>query len=148
MQISVMTSLEVLQISSTSLSGSFPSTLGALRQLKVIDASNNILSGSIPNSISCLSNLEELILNNNHFSGAPVGIKSLKNLNVLHIDDNSFTGPIAAVIDLDRNIQQRLSVVGISNNIFSGHLPFSVPFFGSSLLLLDASGNCIQGSNI
>ena len=144
-EISAVTSLQYLQLSGNRFSGYLPKTFGSLIALKFFDISNNELSGSIPNSFSLLSNLSEISLYNNYLRGFPSVIKSLPELRALIVNNNYFEGNLQSVIDFDGIVQKDLSLVDVSNNAFTGKLPLLGPFYGPSLLLLDASGNCLQG---
>ncbi|KAI4381427.1 hypothetical protein MLD38_007498 [Melastoma candidum] len=66
-QISFLTNLVSLNLSSNSLSGSLPAGLGQ-KSLVRVDLSNNQLTGAIPDSLSS-SNLQFVLLNNNLLVG-------------------------------------------------------------------------------
>nr|XP_010926498.1 receptor-like protein 4 [Elaeis guineensis] len=66
-QISFLTDLVSLNLSSNSLGGTLPSGLGQ-GSLRKLDLSSNLFSGSIPDSIG-LSSLQLVLLNNNQLEG-------------------------------------------------------------------------------
>lgn len=87
--------LEVLNLSSTNLSGTIPTTIGGLKTLRVLDLSDNVLEGSLPIGLYYLSGLEEIDLSNNTLSGVlKEDITHLKKLKKLILGTNRFTGEI------------------------------------------------------
>ena len=79
-----------LLLSSESLSGSIPSSLGSLFELTHLNLSNNSLTGDIPRELEWLHNLEELRLSGNSLTGCiPLSLKDvatndLSSLNLLY----------------------------------------------------------------
>ena len=79
-----------LELSSKSLSGTIPPSLGRLFELTVLDLSNNSLTGSIPHELGWLHNLEEVRLTGNTLRGCiPVALEGvatsdLNSLNLLY----------------------------------------------------------------
>ena len=79
-----------LLLSSESLTGSIPSSLGSLLELTHLNLSNNSLTGDIPAELGSLHNLEELRLSGNALTGCiPVSLKDvatndLSSLNLLY----------------------------------------------------------------
>ncbi|KAF5751945.1 hypothetical protein HS088_TW02G00964 [Tripterygium wilfordii] len=67
-QISLLSNLMSLNLSSNSLSGALPSGLGQ-QALMRLDLSDNQFSGSIPDSLTTSSNLQLVLLNNNLLEG-------------------------------------------------------------------------------
>ena len=67
-----MTSLVTLQLSSNSLGGSLPTTIGSLKRLKVLGIDNNRLTGTVPSQICNLPHdMGTLAINANFFLCAP-----------------------------------------------------------------------------
>ncbi|KAI9116393.1 hypothetical protein K1719_012560 [Acacia pycnantha] len=138
-----------LAMSSTSLRGCFPASIGEMRQLNDLDLSNNNLSGYLPqefghghnelrslklssNNLSgpCLplrSNFTYLLfmdVNNNTFKGKfPSGIISSTQLRMLDVSANQLFGEIPSWIG---NFQH-LSYLILSENSFTEQ-----PFYGTS----------------
>ena len=82
---------------SSSLTGRIPSSIFNISSLRMIDFSNNSLSGSFPVDMSYnLPALEELYLFTNHFNGSiPSFIWESKNLVMVRLSENNFTGGIS-----------------------------------------------------
>ncbi|XP_028779702.1 receptor like protein 21-like [Neltuma alba] len=156
-----------LDMSSTSLRGRFPASIGEMRQLNDLDLSNNNLSGYLPqkfgegnnelgflklsnNNLSgpCLpigSNFTYLLfldLNNNNFRGKlEGGIMNSTELRMLDISANQLFGEMPSWI---RNFQH-LSYLILSKNSLAGPLPKS--FWNLiELTYLDLSYNKFNGS--
>lgn len=90
-----MSRLNYLNLSDNSLSGSIPSSLGQLLSVSVLDLSQNSLTGSIPSSFSALGNLSSLDLSLNLLSGSiPIGFGLLSGLQLLNLENNSLTGSV------------------------------------------------------
>ena len=79
-----------LGLSSRSLTGNIPSSIGSLDELTHLNLSSNSLTGEIPEQIGRLSNLEELRLSGNSLTGCiPLSLKDvttndLSSLNLLY----------------------------------------------------------------
>ncbi|KAK4284041.1 hypothetical protein QN277_000923 [Acacia crassicarpa] len=156
-----------LAMSSASLRGCFPASIGELRQLNDLDLSNNNLSGYLPqefghghnelrflklsnNNLSgpCLplrSNFTRLLfmdLNNNTFKGKfPSGIINSTQLRMLDVSANQLFGEIPSWIGNFRN----LSYLILSKNSFMGSLPQNFCNL-TKLTYLDLSQNKFSSS--
>ncbi|KAI9116351.1 hypothetical protein K1719_012518 [Acacia pycnantha] len=163
----VFPNLISLAMSSASLRGCFPASIGEMRQLNDLDLSNNNLSGYLPqefgyghnelrflklsnNNLSgpCLplrSNFTYLLfmdLNNNTFKGKfPSGIFNSPQLRMLDISANQLFGEIPSWIG---NFQ-RLSYLILSKNSFTGSLPKNFCNL-TELTYLDLSQNKFNSS--
>ena len=73
----MLSSLEVLVLSSNRLSGSIPAELGMLSNLESLSLNRNSLSGPIPAELGMLSNLERLrLVGNDGLTGCiPVALR-------------------------------------------------------------------------
>ncbi|XP_010530837.1 PREDICTED: probable LRR receptor-like serine/threonine-protein kinase At2g16250 [Tarenaya hassleriana] len=134
-------SLQVLDLSSCSVKGVIPVTLGNLTGLRTLNLSDNRLTGAVPSSLGQLSNLSELDLSGNSLTGPlPLLFGSLQNLLHLDVSSNYFTGPIPPEVGM----LSRLGYLNISNNSFSNSIP---PQLGnlSNLVELDLSFNALSG---
>ncbi|XP_056685890.1 uncharacterized protein [Spinacia oleracea] len=77
-------SLEFLNLSKNTLTGSIPSNVGELRAMNVLDLSENKLNGSIPTEIGKATSLQELILEKNFIEEIiPPSIEHCSSLSVL-----------------------------------------------------------------
>ncbi|XP_022940689.1 probable LRR receptor-like serine/threonine-protein kinase At2g16250 [Cucurbita moschata] len=115
-----LSKLTVLRLSGNSLTGSMPSAIGQLSQLSVLDLSRNLLTGSIPPIFSSLNNLTRLELASNFLSGPiPPSLGTLSKLQVLNLSDNSLTSSIPSELG---NLSALL-VFDLSMNSLTGVLP-------------------------
>ncbi|KAJ8441983.1 hypothetical protein Cgig2_020128 [Carnegiea gigantea] len=90
-----LTTLSTLILSQNSLKGVVPPTLGQLVHLSVLDLSQNSLSGPIPDSFASLKNISFLDLSSNFLSGSiPPGIGILSNLRSLNFSNNVLNSDI------------------------------------------------------
>ncbi|KAM0063132.1 putative leucine-rich repeat-containing, plant-type, leucine-rich repeat domain superfamily [Helianthus debilis subsp. tardiflorus] len=143
-----MKSLQVLDLSSNKMSGTLPPCLGNknsplsvlyLKQnnfqgpmmsictygslLKTIDLSENHLSGQVSKSLGNCTNLEFLSLADNSFEDVfPLWLGTLPKLQVLLLRSNKFYGSIQGLSTISPQFQ-KLRIIDISNNYFSGQLP-------------------------
>ncbi|GKV14413.1 hypothetical protein SLEP1_g25298 [Rubroshorea leprosula] len=117
-----------LQLTSMQLSGELPDSLKYCRSLQSLDLSKNSLSGSIPSDIcSWLPYLVTLDLSGNRFSGSlPQQIADCKFLNKLILDENKLSGTIP--YELTR--LDRLKEFSVVDNGLSGSIPSDFSRFG------------------
>ncbi|KAK9069806.1 hypothetical protein SSX86_010202 [Deinandra increscens subsp. villosa] len=110
-----------LNFSSNALNGVIPNSVSDLSELIVLDLSNNELSGEVPNALfTSLPSLYLIQLSNNKLNGRILsGNISLGRIERIHLDNNSFTG------NIENNVTEymHLSVLDISNNLFTGMIP-------------------------
>ncbi|KAJ3671023.1 hypothetical protein LUZ60_008449 [Juncus effusus] len=93
--ISMLGSLQVLNLSSNFLTGSIPDSIGDMVSLKNVSFSNNTLYGEIPSSVSDLIDLVHLDLSSNQLNGSiPSFFSSMKKLKTLNLENNNFQGII------------------------------------------------------
>mmetsp|Transcript_11729 Transcript_11729/g.18064 ORF Transcript_11729/g.18064 Transcript_11729/m.18064 type:complete len:763 (+) Transcript_11729:58-2346(+) len=84
-------SLEVLDISRTSVQGQIPSELGSLTALRILDLNTNELTGTIPSTFGHLTKLQQLSVANNNLTGiVPTELAALPDLQLLLIQFNAF----------------------------------------------------------
>uniref|UniRef100_A0A453NCX2 non-specific serine/threonine protein kinase n=1 Tax=Aegilops tauschii subsp. strangulata TaxID=200361 RepID=A0A453NCX2_AEGTS len=160
--------LQVLNISSNSFTGQFPSTtwkamanLIALNASKnrftgqipthfcnsspsftVLELSFNKFSGSIPPSLGNCSKLRELRAGYNNLSGAIDGthITNLRNLVVLHLGWNNFSGKIPVSIGQLKKLEE----LHLAYNNMSGELPSALSNC-TNLITIDLKSNHFSG---
>ncbi|CDY71326.1 BnaCnng72420D, partial [Brassica napus] len=151
-----LTTLRVLDLSSCSVDGVVPVTLGNLTSLVSLNLSRNSLTALPADLFGAMSQLQSLLLRENGFSGnLPDAYWSLPKLRILDIAKNNFTGmlpnsssgPNADVVDISSNmfygeltrILTRFSAMYLSGNYFEGKVPDYVLRANASL-----TRNCLQ----
>ncbi|XP_019165459.1 PREDICTED: probable LRR receptor-like serine/threonine-protein kinase At2g16250 [Ipomoea nil] len=137
-----MSSLRVLDLTSCSIIGSLPTSLGNLSSLTQLHLSHNGLTGVIPLSLGQLSSLSVLNLSHNALNGSiPQSFGSLGSLTLLDLSVNSLFGSIPLGI----GTLSRLKFLNLSGNNLSSSIP---PQLGdlSSLTDLDLSFNSLAGN--
>lgn len=112
--------LKSLNLSGNSITGAIPSALGELYSLSILDLSRNLITGSIPDAISALGNLTSLDLSSNSLEGAiPSQLGSLSRLRSLRLQGNSLSNSIPPQLG---NLSQ-LVELDVGHNYLSGSLP-------------------------
>ncbi|KAJ4897007.1 putative LRR receptor-like serine/threonine-protein kinase [Raphanus sativus] len=137
-----LTTLRVLDLTSCSLTGVVPVTLGNLTTLITLNLSRNGLTGLVPSSLGGLSSLNEIDLSKNSLTGPlPDSFTSLLNLTSLDVSGNYLTGPIPIGV----GSLSKLLYLNLSSNSFSSSIP---PQLGDlvNLVDLDLSVNSLSGS--
>ncbi|KAL9172621.1 hypothetical protein ABFS82_03G059500 [Erythranthe guttata] len=137
-----LTNLEVLDLSSCSIYGSLPSSIGRLSRLGSLNLSNNSIAGNIPTALENLSSLSVLDLSQNLFTGQiPKEVAALSNLTKLDFSSNYLSGGIP----LEFGSLSNLEFLNLSNNSLSEFIP---PQLGnlSKLIELDLGFNSLFGS--
>ncbi|KAL4606297.1 hypothetical protein ACB092_09G092700 [Castanea dentata] len=159
-------SLQSLLLSGTQFSGTLPDSIGNLKRLFEIDLSRCNFNGSIPSTMANLTQLVYLDLSSNNFTGPIPSFSMAKNLTMICLSYNHFTGQITFThwkelqslvqLYLQENSLEwsipaslfslpSLRKLNLGNNNFSGQLhEFSNV---SSFLLeeLDLSSNYLEG---
>ncbi|XVE52838.1 hypothetical protein DITRI_Ditri02bG0156400 [Diplodiscus trichospermus] len=117
-------SLSLLNLKMNKFHRNIPSTFAKGCALKNLDLNSNHLEGPLTGSISNCRDLEVLDLGNNKINGTfPRWIEVLPELQVLVLRSNKFHGSIG--ISKNPWSLQRLRIMDLSNNNFSGPLPTS-----------------------
>lgn len=158
---SSLLTLQVLDLSSCSITGTIPANLSGLSRLTVLDLSNNSIQGNIPLSLTSLLNLSFLDLSSNSVDGLiPASIGALSKLQRLNLSHNALSssippslGDIAALADLDLSFNdlsgsvptelkelRNLQTVVVAGNRLSGSLPPDLFSFMSKLQIVDFRG--------
>lgn len=88
---STVSANNTLDLSGQSLTRT-PAYVFNVETLEQLDLSNNSLEGSLQAEVRMLKNLKVLDLSNNKFTGVPAEIGQLKNLEVLDLSNNNITG--------------------------------------------------------
>lgn len=133
--------LQEAVLSNNRFTSSLPTCLGQLRMLQTLDLSRNVLTGGFPPIAVQGSKLELVRLSHNNLSGTVEDLSSLRQLNTLTIDHNSFHGSISV---FDPAAQAALSNIDLSSNSFSGPLPDNL-FLLPALTHLAVASNCFSG---
>ncbi|XP_066395330.1 probable inactive receptor kinase At5g10020 [Miscanthus floridulus] len=118
--------------------------------VEVIDLSSNKLVGSYPNDASQFQNLVSLKLRNNSLSGSlPSVLVTYQKLSVLDLSQNALEGSVLPTFFMSPT----LTVLNLSGNKFSGTIPFQSTHSTESILLssqpalriVDLSSNSLTG---
>ncbi|KAL5975501.1 hypothetical protein ACLOJK_019823 [Asimina triloba] len=119
--LSSLSHLQLLNLSSSNVSGSIPPSFSLLSRLRVLDLSSNSLSGPIPPLLASLPSLQFLYLNGNRLSGRiPPSLANLSSLQVLCLQDNLLNGSIPPQLGSLTSLQQ-LRIGG--NPFLTGAIP-------------------------
>ncbi|KAI3955435.1 hypothetical protein MKW98_018536 [Papaver atlanticum] len=142
-EISSLSNLQTLILDDNLFTGRVPGSLGELPVLTVLSLRNNSLTGSLPRSFSSLENLRVVALSMNRLSGQVPDFSSLRNLQVLDLEDNYF-GPkfpslgsklvtlvlrknrFRSAIDSELSTYRHLQKLDISFNRFVGPFPMAL----------------------
>ncbi|KAL1190283.1 putative LRR receptor-like serine/threonine-protein kinase [Cardamine amara subsp. amara] len=159
--------LEVLDLSSCSITGTIPENLNRLSRLRVLDLSKNSISGEIPPSLTSLQNLSILDLSSNSVRGLiPASIGALSKLQRLNLSRSSLSfsippslGDLSALVDLDLSFNdlsgsvpselkelRNLKAFVIAGNRLSGSLPLDLFSFLSKLQVVDFGDSGLIGA--
>ncbi|XP_008241037.1 PREDICTED: polygalacturonase inhibitor [Prunus mume] len=134
--------LEFLQFhKQPNLTGPIQPSIAKLKSLNELDLSWTSISGSVPDFLSQLKNLTFLDLSFNNLTGSiPSSLSQLPNLDVLHLDRNKLTGPIPKSFG---EFHGSFSALYLSHNQLSGKIPTSLAKldFGT----IDFSRNKLEG---
>lgn len=118
-QLSNLTQLEELWLSSCNLVGEIPDSLGNLTHLTNLDLCRNRLTGPVPSSLTGLRSIYQIELYNNSLRGdLPSGWSNMTTLRRFDVSTNELTGRIPA--DL---CELPLSSLNLFENQFEGALP-------------------------
>lgn len=132
------TTLVTLNLSSNSIIGSLPPSLG---NCEVVDLSRNQLSDDISVLRNWDSNLEILDLSSNVLRGSIPNLTQFQRLTSLSISNNFLEGVLPSTL----GSYAKLSTIDLSSNRFDGPIPHS--FFTSiSITHLNLSGNHLTGT--
>ena len=120
--------LMLLNLSSNSFHGPFPTFFGKFSTIRVLDLSENHLIGVIPDNIGELQNLRFLNLSGNNLTGViPDGLWKLYNLIGLGLSSNSLVGTLKE-INLDNLVYLQYLEIG-NNNLSIKVSPHWLPPF-------------------
>ncbi|XP_059669521.1 receptor-like protein Cf-9 [Cornus florida] len=134
-------SLQTLYLISTKFSGRLPISLGNLRMLSTLDLYECSFSGPIPSSIANLTQLVHLGLSWNMLTGPIPSFSMSNNLTRINLSNNNFTGviPFSHFDGLSN-----LEAIDLRNNSLKGGIPSSL-FELPSLKVIQLSLNSFDG---
>ncbi|XP_024022132.1 receptor-like protein 9DC3 [Morus notabilis] len=125
----------VLDLRMNKLHGMIPSTFAKGNSLKNLNLNGNQLEGPVPRSLLNCEGLELLDVGNNKLNGSfPHWLESFRELQVLILRSNRFYGLVS-----DPKVRfpfQKLRIMDISNNEFTGILP--TKYFENLAAMTDA----------
>uniref|UniRef100_A0A7N0VE79 Protein kinase domain-containing protein n=1 Tax=Kalanchoe fedtschenkoi TaxID=63787 RepID=A0A7N0VE79_KALFE len=137
-----LSALQVLDLCSSSVSGSIPESLGNMMSLSVLKLSDNAISGTIPATLGQLSSLAVLDLSSNLLTGlVPPELYFLRNLVSLDLSTNRLNGMISSGMG---NFSE-IKYLNLSDNGFSSVVPAEL-FFLFKMVELDLSSNSLSGT--
>ncbi|KAL5790327.1 hypothetical protein ACOSQ2_005215 [Xanthoceras sorbifolium] len=143
--------LTSLNLSKNKFSGSISSLCRVFDKLfSYLDLSDNLLSGEannfsrkIPHLRSSGCSIESLNLRNNSFTGEfPSSVKMCKELKIIDVRENKFSGTISSWIG---DSLPNLVIVSLRSNWFGGSIPLQLCKL-SNIQLLDLSFNDVSGT--
>jgi Leucine-rich repeat (LRR) protein len=138
-----LASLQHLRLSINIINGPLNGALIAqLKNLVSLDLSTNSLTGPIPKSIGQLNKLQFLQLSNNNLTGIlPSAIENCTNLRQLNLRENSLTGDLRFI---NFTKLSSLQLLDLFNNNFTGEIPESI-YTCKDLIALRLSNNNLSG---
>ncbi|KAK7380472.1 hypothetical protein VNO78_32983 [Psophocarpus tetragonolobus] len=138
---STTANLVSLDLSNNQIKGELPDCWKPVDPLQFLDLSSNTLSGNIPMSMGTLVKLDALILRNNSLMGVlPYTLKNCSNLIMLDVSENMLSGPIPSWIG---ESMQQLIILSMRGNNFSGKFATELCYL-RFIQLLDLSRNRIS----
>jgi len=117
-QISFLQQLVLLDLGSNLLSGRIPEEIGVVQSLELLSLYNNSISGDLPDSIYALHRLRRLFLAKNLLAGEVSKLSNLQYLEHLNLRSNFFKGKLPF-----GEAQRNMKIIDVSNNIFTGSIP-------------------------
>ena len=141
-ELSALSSLEILSLTSGDLQGTLPSELGDLSSLNFFQMAMVNLHGTIPESFGKLTTMETFSVYNNELSGELPAqfFRSGFNLEIIDFGRNRFEGTIPEFVT-----QSGLVRIYLEDNMFNGTIPSST-FAQLDLELLSISNNILTGT--
>jgi hypothetical protein len=130
-----------IRLPRNNLKGKLPPQMEALKYLRVLILRDNELT-YMPPELANLTHLQSLDLGNNQLGGRiPSWIGQLKNLKILCLDMNEFTGPIPVQLGNLAN----LAHLNLYRNRLSGSIPGELRHL-SNLIILNLRYNKVKGT--
>uniref|UniRef100_A0A8R7UDQ4 non-specific serine/threonine protein kinase n=2 Tax=Triticum urartu TaxID=4572 RepID=A0A8R7UDQ4_TRIUA len=139
-ELSHMQGLSYLNLGANQLTGPVPASLGNLSKLSYLALEANQLSGQVPRTLGKNEALYKLDLSYNNLEGNLDFLSALspcRQLQILYIDDNSFTGVLPIYMG---NLTSQLTEFTSDDNMLIGGLPVAISNL-TSLEALSLSNN-------
>eukprot|EP00547_Thalassionema_nitzschioides_P010271 CAMPEP_0194229512 /NCGR_PEP_ID=MMETSP0156-20130528/43930_1 /TAXON_ID=33649 /ORGANISM="Thalassionema nitzschioides, Strain L26-B" /LENGTH=833 /DNA_ID=CAMNT_0038962065 /DNA_START=141 /DNA_END=2643 /DNA_ORIENTATION=+ len=168
-EISLLSSLDILDLSQNQISGAIPTEIGVLTNLWMLDLSLNRILGIIPTEIGYLTKMADFFLYSNYIGGVlpseignltllqdlqiqdnPIGgtlpseIGNLKSLKTIHAGGH-FDGGINGTIPSEIGLCINLEFIQITQTLITGSIPTQVGML-SNLQTVFLDNNQISGS--
>lgn len=138
--LSVMVSLEQLDLSGNQFYGAFPAWLGEMTVLRLLNLQDNQLEGDIPSSFADNDALEMINLSGNRLTATTLRFfDAFHHLQHLDLSSNKMTLALPRALLTSEFLQS----INLSHNSFQGELP-ELPGF-PFLTTLDLSSNQLSG---
>ncbi|WJX26818.1 Receptor-like protein 51 [Trifolium repens] len=142
----IHSNLTHFDFSGNQLKGNIPFSITMLDSLESLNLSSNLLTGEIPSSIGDLISLKNLSLASNSFSGSiPDSFSAIPSLVHLDLSSNQLNGSIPKFISQMKNIKY----LNLANNNLHGVVPFNVSFLkGLEVFKLDGNSNLCYNRSV
>ncbi|CAA0809874.1 Leucine-rich receptor-like protein kinase family protein [Striga hermonthica] len=112
-----------ISLDNKSLSGTISPSISALKNLTSLVLPYNRISGALPTELQSCVNLKKMNVSGNYLNGTVPDLSSLKNLEVLDLCDNDFTGPFPAWLG---NLTSLTSLSLGDNDFDEGEIPDTI----------------------
>lgn len=119
--LSLATSMTVLSVTNSTVTGQLPSFLGTLPSLITLEASYNSLQGGIPDSFAA-SNIQTLKLNNQQMNGTIAAVGGMVGIQTLWLQVNNLYGPVPTGLENAAGLRS----LRINDNNLVGRLPLGI----------------------
>jgi Leucine-rich repeat (LRR) protein len=130
--IGALASIQTLTLGGNKFHGTIPSTIGLCSQLQVFNVLSNRLSGTIPESLFNIANLSTVVMSRNYFNGTiSRNFAQLSQLRFLILGNNFFSGRIHSHLG---NLTH-LGMLTLDNNRLTGSIPRELSFLTRMRLL-------------
>ena len=137
-----LSELEELFLPANHLTGKIDNSITRLKKLTLLELYFNHLEGEIPKDIGHLSSLQSLQLHVNNITGTvPLSLTNCTKLVKLNLRINRLIGNLT---ELEFSQLQRLKILDLGNNSFTGDVPEKV-FSCKSLTAIRFAGNKLTG---
>uniref|UniRef100_A0A0E0J5F3 non-specific serine/threonine protein kinase n=1 Tax=Oryza nivara TaxID=4536 RepID=A0A0E0J5F3_ORYNI len=144
-ELSNLTMLTVLDLTTCNLPGNIPADIGHLGQLSWLHLAMNQLTGPIPASLGNLSSLAILLLKGNLLDGSlPSTVDSMNSLTAVDVTENNLHGDLNFLSTVSNC--RKLSTVQMDLNYITGILPDYVGNLSSQLKWFTLSNNKLTGT--
>lgn len=135
-------SLQRLEVT-CSMTGSIPTSFGALTKLVTLNLDGNYLTGTLPAELGSLTLLETLTISTNNITGTiPDTLAALTRLQILDLSDNSLVGSVPDVF----GAMSELGQIDLSLNLLGGPIPPSLGMLVAPSVNLSLSFNNMTGT--